>query len=49
MVFDALHMDLWYDIVGMLDINAASELYKASPRIFGAFIESKQEFVILTR
>jgi hypothetical protein len=25
----------------MLDINAASALYKASPRTFGAFIESK--------
>jgi hypothetical protein len=37
-----LPLDLWYDILALLDIDDAIAMSKASPRFFGAFIESKQ-------
>jgi hypothetical protein len=37
-----LPLDLWYEVFGLLDIDEAIAVSKASPRIFGAFIESKQ-------
>jgi hypothetical protein len=37
-----LPMDLWYDVFGLLDIDDAIAISKASPRYIGAFIESKQ-------
>jgi hypothetical protein len=35
-------LDLWYDIFLLLDIDEAIAISKANPRLFGAFIESKQ-------
>jgi hypothetical protein len=37
-----LPLDLWYEVFGLLDIDEAIAVSKASPRIFGAFIDSKQ-------
>jgi hypothetical protein len=35
-------LDLWYEVFGLLDIDEAIAVSKASPRVFGAFIKSKQ-------
>jgi hypothetical protein len=37
-----LPLDLWYEVFGLLDIDEAIAVSKASPRVFGEFIESKQ-------
>jgi hypothetical protein len=37
-----LPLDLWYEVFGLLDIDEAIAVSKASPRFFGAFIKSKQ-------
>jgi hypothetical protein len=37
-----LPLDIWYEILGLLDIGGAICISKAHPRFFGAFIESKQ-------
>jgi hypothetical protein len=37
-----LPLDLWYKVFGLLDIDEAIAVSKASPRLFGSFIESKQ-------
>jgi hypothetical protein len=37
-----LPLDLWYEVFGLLDIDEAIAVSKASPRYFGAFILSKQ-------
>jgi hypothetical protein len=37
-----LHLDLWYEILGLLDIKDAIAISKASPRFLGRFIESKR-------
>jgi hypothetical protein len=37
-----LPLDLWYEVFGLLDIDEAIAVSKASPRLFGAFIKSKQ-------
>jgi hypothetical protein len=42
MPFPSLPLDLWYEVFGLLDIEEAIAVSKASPRIFGAFILSKQ-------
>jgi hypothetical protein len=42
MSISSLPPDLWYEVFGLLDIDGAIAVSKASPRIFGAFIESKQ-------
>jgi hypothetical protein len=42
MTISSLPLDLWYEVFGLLDINEAIAVSKASPRLFGAFIESKQ-------
>jgi hypothetical protein len=34
--------DIWYEILGLLDIDEAIAFSKADPRFLGAFIESKQ-------
>jgi hypothetical protein len=41
-VFKSLPLDLWFDILGMLNILDAISVSKADPRTFGAFIEDKQ-------
>jgi hypothetical protein len=38
----SLSFDLWYEVFGLLDIDEAIAVSKASPRYFGRFIESKQ-------
>jgi hypothetical protein len=38
----SLPPDLWYEVFGLLDIDEAIAVSKASPRYFGEFIESKQ-------
>jgi hypothetical protein len=35
-------LDLWYEVFGLLDIDEAIAVSKARPRLFGAFIKSKQ-------
>jgi hypothetical protein len=42
MSISSLPPDLWYEVFGLLDIDEAIAVSKASPRLFGAFIESKQ-------
>jgi hypothetical protein len=42
MSISSLTPDLWYEVFGLLDIDEAIAVSKASPRVFGAFIESKQ-------
>jgi hypothetical protein len=42
MIFPYLPLDLWYEVFGLLDIDEAIAVSKASPRLFGAFILSKQ-------
>jgi hypothetical protein len=42
MKISSLPLDLWYEVFGLLDIDEAIAVSKASPRLFGAFIESKQ-------
>jgi hypothetical protein len=42
MSISSLPLDLWYEVFGLLDIDEAIAVSKASPRYFGAFIESKQ-------
>jgi hypothetical protein len=42
MNISSLPLDLWYEVFGLLDIDEAFAVSKASPRLFGAFIESKQ-------
>jgi hypothetical protein len=37
-----LPLYLWYDVFGLLGIDDATAISKASPRLFGAFIESNQ-------
>jgi hypothetical protein len=37
-----LPLDLWYEVFGLLDIDEAIAVSKANPRLFGAFILSKQ-------
>jgi hypothetical protein len=37
-----LPMDVWYEILSLLDIDEAFAFSKADPRILGAFIQSKQ-------
>jgi hypothetical protein len=37
-----LPLDIWYEVLGLLDIDEAIAISKASPRLFGAFILSKQ-------
>jgi hypothetical protein len=41
-VFESLPLDIWFDILGTLNIQDAISLSKADPRTFGAFIEDKQ-------
>jgi hypothetical protein len=42
MSISSLPPDLWYEVFGLLDIDEAIAVSKASPRYFGAFIKSKQ-------
>jgi hypothetical protein len=42
MLISSLPLDLWYEVFGLLDIDEAIAVSKASPRLFGAFIMSKQ-------
>jgi hypothetical protein len=42
MSISSLPPDLWYDVFGLLDIDEAIAVSQASPRLFGAFILSKQ-------
>jgi hypothetical protein len=42
MSISSLPPDLWYEVFGLFDIDEAIAVSKASPRVFGAFIESKQ-------
>jgi hypothetical protein len=42
MSISSLPPDLWYEVFGLLDIDEAIVVSKASPRLFGAFILSKQ-------
>jgi hypothetical protein len=42
MTIPYLPLDLWYEVFGLLDIDEAIAVSKASPRVFGAFIKSKQ-------
>jgi hypothetical protein len=42
MVHPYLPLDIWYDILGLLDIDDAIAFSKADPRILGAFIQSKK-------
>jgi hypothetical protein len=42
MTIPYLPLDLWYEVFGLLNIDEAIAVSKASPRLFGAFIESKQ-------
>jgi hypothetical protein len=42
MLISSLPLDLWYEVFGLLNIDDAIAVSKASPRLFGAFIESKQ-------
>jgi hypothetical protein len=42
MSISSLPPDLWYEVFGLLDIDEAIAISKASPRVFGAFILSKQ-------
>jgi hypothetical protein len=42
MPFPHLPLDLWYEVFGFLDTDEAIAVSKASPRLFGAFILSKQ-------
>jgi hypothetical protein len=42
MKISSLPFDLWYEVFGLLDIDEAIAVSKASPRLFGAFILSKQ-------
>jgi hypothetical protein len=42
MNISSLPFDLWYEVFGLLDIDEAIAVSKASPRLFGKFIESKQ-------
>jgi hypothetical protein len=42
MLISSLPLDLWYEVFGLLDIDEAIAVSKAHPRLFGAFIESKQ-------
>jgi hypothetical protein len=42
MKISSLPLDLWYEVFGLLDIDEAIAVSKASPRYFGAFIKSKQ-------
>jgi hypothetical protein len=37
-----LPLDLWYEILALLDIKDAIAVSKAHPRFFGAFLEDKQ-------
>jgi hypothetical protein len=37
-----LPLDVWYDILGLLDIDDAIAFSKADPRFLGAFIQSKK-------
>jgi hypothetical protein len=41
-IFESLPIDLWIEILSLLDIQDASSLAKADPRTFGAFIEYQQ-------
>jgi hypothetical protein len=42
MSISSLPPDLWYEVFELLDIDEAIAVSKASPRLFGAFILSKQ-------
>jgi hypothetical protein len=42
MKISSLPMDLWYEVFGFVDIDEAIAIYKADPRLFGAFIELEQ-------
>jgi hypothetical protein len=41
-VFESLPLDIWFDILSLLDIQDARSISIADPRSFGAFIEDKQ-------
>jgi hypothetical protein len=41
-VFESLPLDIWYEILSLLDIPDALAISKADPRTFGALIEDKQ-------
>jgi hypothetical protein len=41
-VFESLPLDIWYEILSLLDIPDALAISKADPQTFGAFIEDKQ-------
>jgi hypothetical protein len=41
-VFNSLPIELWIEILGLLDIQDALSISTADPRTFGAFIEVKQ-------
>jgi hypothetical protein len=42
MTIPHLPLDLWYEVFGLLDIDEAIAVSKASPRLFGEFIKSKK-------
>jgi hypothetical protein len=42
-VFYSLPVELWIEILSLLDIQDAISISKADPRTFGAFIEDKQD------
>jgi hypothetical protein len=42
MSISSLPPDLWYEVFGLLDIDEAIAVSKASPRLFGEFIKSKK-------
>jgi hypothetical protein len=42
MSISSLPPDLWYEVFGLLDNDESIAVSKASPRLFGAFIKSKQ-------
>jgi hypothetical protein len=42
MAIPYLPLDLWYEVFGLLDIDEAIAVSKASPRLFGEFIKAKQ-------
>jgi hypothetical protein len=42
MTIPYLPLDLWFEVFGLLNIDEAIAVSKASPRLFGAIIKSKQ-------
>jgi hypothetical protein len=41
-VFESIPLDIWFEILGLLDIQDARSISIADPRTFGAFIEDKK-------